>query len=73
MDREELMDLIRKGPVVIRMNDGAEYTVDGVEQALVTDISAHVLHRSESDGKFRAAILPLVTMSGVFPQTTDTP
>jgi len=67
VDREELMQAIRTGQIVIRMNDGREYAVDGVETAMVTDIAAHVLYRSEKDSKYRAAILPLVTMAGVFP------
>ncbi len=67
MDREELLAAIRYSPVVIRMNDGSEFAVENVEQAMVTDVAAYVTIISESDGKRRAAILPLVTMSGVFP------
>ncbi len=67
MDRKELMDAIRKGPLRIRMNDGSEYLIDGLETAVVSDIAAHVLYRDEQDNKYRAVILPLVTMAAVHP------
>ncbi len=70
MDREELTDLIRKGPILVRMNDGHEYQIEGPEFATVSDISAAVLYRA-SDGKFRHIHLPLVTMSGVELLNTD--
>ena len=64
MDREELMTLIRKGPVRILMNDGESYDVPNVEFAVVSDIAASVLYLG-ADGKMRTMHLPLVTMSGV--------
>ncbi len=66
MDREELTALIADGPVLIRMNDGREYTIESPEFATVSDIAAAVLYRAE-DGKYRHMHLPLVTMSGVEP------
>jgi len=66
MDREELTELISKGPVRIRMNDGQVYTIESSEFAIVSDIAASVLYRAE-DGKYRTMYLPLVTMSGVEP------
>jgi len=71
MDREELMALIRKGPVRILMNDGESYEVAGSEFAVVSDIAASVLYRAV-DGKLRTMYLPLVTMSGVQPLTETT-
>lgn len=62
MDREELMDLLRSGPTLIRMNDGREYLVENLEWVTVSTMAAHVLRRGE-DGKLRAVILPLVTMT----------
>jgi hypothetical protein len=62
MDREELMDLLRSGPTLIRMNDGREYLVENLEWVTVSTMAAHVLRRSD-DGKLRAVILPLVTMT----------
>ncbi len=70
MDREELMTLIRKGPVRILMNDGESYEVPSVEFATVSDIAASVLYLAE-DGKMRMMHLPLVTMSGVEPISVD--
>ncbi len=67
MDREELTTAIKAGPIRIHMNDGKEYDIAAPEEALVTDIAAHVLYRSKTDGKLKAMILPLVTMSGVEP------
>ncbi len=43
MHREELVELIRKGPVRILMNDGNSCEVPNIECAMVSDISAHVL------------------------------
>jgi len=43
MDREELTALIAEGPVLIRMNDGREYTIESSEFAIVSDITASVL------------------------------
>lgn len=66
MDREELTDIIRKGPVRITMNDGSSYVVNGPEMAVVSDIAASILHKCE-DGKWRNVYLPLVTMASIEP------
>lgn len=66
MDREELTQLIRESPVRITMNDGRAFVVEGIEQAVVSDIAASVLFRAE-DGKLRTIYLPLVTMTSVEP------
>jgi len=66
MDRESLMEVIRKGPVRITMNSGDTFEVPGIEFAIVDETAAYVLRRA-ADGKLRAAILPLVTMSVVEP------
>ena len=65
MDREELTQLVRSGPIRIRINDGRFYDVPSSEMIVVSDISASVLYRSEHDGKLRTVHLPMVTMSGV--------
>ncbi len=70
MDREELNKLIDEGPILIRMNDGREYAVESSQFASVSDISAAVLYR-DSEGKYRHVHLPLVTMSGIVPLSTD--
>lgn len=66
MDREELTQLIRESPVRITMNDGRAFVVEGIKQAVVSDIAASVLFRAE-DGKLRTIYLPLVTMTSVEP------
>jgi hypothetical protein len=69
MDREELTNLARQGPIRIRMKDGCSYDVPNIEQILISDISASVLYR-HADGKLRHVHLPLVAMSGVEPLTS---
>ncbi len=64
MDREELNMMIREGPVRITMNSGQVFEIPSPEFAIVSDISAYVLLRSEG-GKLIAARLPLVTISAV--------
>lgn len=64
MDREELNLMIREGPVRITMNSGQVFEIPNSEFAIVSDISAYVLVRSEG-GKLIAARLPLVTISAV--------
>lgn len=56
-----------QGPIRIHMNDGKVYTLESDREAIVSQTSAHVLHRSESDGRLRAMVLPLVTIAGVEP------
>ncbi len=71
MDREELIAMIKAGPVRILMNDGREYDIAAPDEALITDIAAYVLYRSKTDGKLKAMTLPLVTMSGVEPISSN--
>lgn len=65
MDREEMMALIRKGPIRITVNDGSTYDVPNMECCLVSQISISVLVKSGEDGKWRQHHLPLVTIAGV--------
>lgn len=51
MDREELTAAINSGPTRIYMNDKREYEIAVREEALITDIAAHILYRSKTDGK----------------------
>ncbi len=69
MDREELLALMKAGPIRVRMNDGEVYSIAAPAEAIVSDIAAHVLYRTD-DGKLRAMVLPLVTMAGVEPIET---
>lgn len=64
MDREELMALIRRGPIRVTMNTGETYDIPNMEFATVSDISASVLYRAP-DKKWRMHHLPLVTIAGV--------
>jgi hypothetical protein len=62
MDREALTELIKQGPVLVKMNNGDAYEIPSSEFALVSDLHVYVLVRSESDGKLRAKILSLVAI-----------
>lgn len=64
MDREELNDMIRQGPIRITMNSGD--TVDILHREMVTvgSMAAAVLVKGD-DGKYRHHLYPLVTMSKV--------
>ena len=62
MDRETLMEAISKGPVTVVMNTGDRFEIPSRDFAIVDEIAAHVLMR-DADGKYRAKILSLVTMS----------
>ncbi len=64
MDRETLVDAIKSGPVRVTMNDGAKFIIRGPEFAIVDEIAAHVLIERE-DGKMKARILSLVTMTEI--------
>jgi uncharacterized protein (UPF0216 family) len=62
MDREELEEMLKTAPTLIRMNDDREYVVDNPELFMLSSMALHLLRRSD-DGKLRAVILPLVTMA----------
>ncbi len=70
MDREELNELIKQGPVRIKMNNGETYDVPSIEFAVVGDIAAAVLVRGE-DNKLRTKHLTLVTMCSVESLSTE--
>lgn len=67
MDREELKAAINSGPVRIHVCDGREYEIAAPDEALISDAAAHVLNRSQTDGKSKAMILRLDTVSFVEP------
>ncbi|TWT93713.1 hypothetical protein [Neorhodopirellula pilleata] len=64
MDREELNEWIRTGPVRITMNSGDQIEIFHREMVTVSSMSAVVLVKSE-DGRYRHHVLPLVAMSKV--------
>jgi hypothetical protein len=66
MDREALMEMIRSGPVRVRMNDGDEYDIPNPEFAVVSDSHAHVLVR-RPDGRLGARMLALVSIVSAEP------
>jgi len=58
MHREELTELIRQGPVRVKMNNGDTFEIPSSEFATVSDISAAVLVRD--DGRLIHRHLSLV-------------
>lgn len=66
MDRDELVNLIRQGPVRVRMNNGDIYDIPDREFGVVGDLHAAVLVRDD-DGLLRARVLSLVCMCSAEP------
>lgn len=64
MDREELNQWIRQGPIRITMKSGDSIDIMNREMVTVSSMSAVVLVRGE-DGKYRHHIYPLVPMSKI--------
>ena len=64
MDRDELLEAIRKGPILLTMNDGSSHKVDSIDDILVGDLTAYILVRGD-DQKLRAKHLSLVCMTSV--------
>lgn len=64
MDREELNQWIRQGPIRITMNSGDTVDILNHEMVTVSSMAAVVLVKCP-DGKFRHQIFPLVTISKV--------
>ncbi|WP_254512386.1 hypothetical protein [Anatilimnocola floriformis] len=64
MDRGELNDLIRQGPIRITMNSGDTVDILHREMVTVSSMAAAILVKG-ADGKYRHHLYPLVTMSKV--------
>lgn len=64
MDREELLEWIRLGPIRITMNSGDTVDIINRELVMVSSMAAVVLRRCE-DGMYRNKVYPLVTMSKI--------
>jgi hypothetical protein len=66
MESDDLKDLIRDFPLLIRTNDGREYFVEKAEFITVGDYTTSILFNH--DGVMRHAILGLMNISAVEPQ-----
>ncbi len=64
MDREELNQWIRQGPIRITMNSGDTIDITNREFVTVSSTATVVLVRDD-DGKYRHHVYPLVTMSKI--------
>lgn len=65
MEPDDLKDLIRECPILIRMNDGREYFVEKPEFIMVGDYTAGVL--VDDDGTKRNSVLTLMNITSVVP------
>jgi len=65
MENDELKDLIRECPLLIRMSDGREYLVEKPEFIIVGDYTAGVL--VDVDGVKRNAVVTLMNITSVVP------
>lgn len=61
MDRQTLLEAIKRGPIRVTMNDGSKVEIPSLEFSAVGDIAAYVLIRDD-DGKLRARHLALAGM-----------
>jgi hypothetical protein len=68
MESDELKDLIRDCPLLIRMTDGREYFVEKPEFIIVGDYTAGVL--VDVDGVKRNAVMTLMNIASVIPNAT---
>ena len=64
MDREELNEWIRRGPIRITMNSGDTVDILHREMVTVSSIAAVVLVKCP-DGQYRHQVFPLVAMSKI--------
>jgi len=65
MESDDLKDLLKECPLLIRMNDGREYFVEKPEFIVVADYNAAVL--AEDEGVKRIAALSLMNITSVVP------
>ena len=64
MDRDELNQWIRQGPIRITINSGDTIDITNREFVTVSSTATVVLVRDD-DGKYRHQVYPLVTMSKI--------
>ncbi len=64
MDREELNQWIRQGPIRITMNSGDRIDIANREMVTASSMTAVVLVRCD-DGNYHHHVYPLVTMSKI--------
>ncbi len=64
MDRDELSQWIRQGPIRITINSGDTIDITNREFVTVSSTATVVLVRGD-DGKYRHHVYPLVTMSKI--------
>lgn len=69
MESQDLKDLLREYPLLIRMNDGREYFVEKPEFIVVADYTAAILY--DDNGVKRNAVITLMNITSVIPHATS--
>lgn len=69
MESQDLEKLIQECPLLIRMNDGREYSVDKPEFIVVADYTAAILMNDE--GVRRNAVISLMNIASVIPHAAS--
>jgi hypothetical protein len=68
MESDDLKEMIRQCPLLIRMNDGREYFVEKPEFITVGDYTAGLL--IDVKGVKRNAVVSLINIAAVIPDAT---
>ncbi len=68
MEPDDLKDLIKECPLIIRMNDGREYFVEKPEFIMVGDYAAGILY--DDNGVKRNAVASIINISTVITNAT---
>jgi hypothetical protein len=68
MESQDLKDLIRECPLLVRMNDGREFLVEKPEFIVVADYTAAILH--DDNGVKRNAVIAIMNITSVVPHAT---
>lgn len=69
MEFEELKQLIRERPVLIRMNDGREFFIEAEQNVMIGDYTAGFLVLDD-EGVKRNAVITLNNVADVIPRAT---
>ncbi len=68
MEEQDLQDLLKECPLLIRMNDGREVVVEKPEFIVVSPYNAAVL--ANDDGRKRIVVVSLMNIASVIPNAT---
>lgn len=64
MERDDFINLMKSGPVKVRMNSGEIYEILAQSEAIVSDVAAYVLHRTDT-GRLKAMVISLINIATI--------